>query len=374
MVIFVEAVILDKQMYFYDSAEIDDFCNAIKEKKILIVSGERCKKLSVVKSIIGKIQNVCYFSDFSPNPTYESVVKGVDVFKRNNCDAVLAIGGGSAMDVAKCIKLFSTMKDDENYLIQPFMENGIPLYVVPTTSGTGSEATKFAVIYYNGLKQSVMHESIIPSVVLLEPNVLENVPEYQKKVTMLDALCHAIESFWSVNSTEQSRLYSKKALEIIFANMESYLNNEFSGNKNMLSAANIAGRAINISQTTAAHAMCYKITSMYGIAHGHAAAIVLPKIWRYMLYNTDNCIDSRGKIYVESIFKEIALAMKCDTVEGAISKIEKLLENLEIHSPKVEKKDLDEMILSINIERLKNNPIRLKKENIKEIYIKVFEK
>ena len=364
---------MGKQVYFHDSAGIEVFCNIMKEKKVLVVSGERCKKLSIVKDIIGKIQNVYYFSDFSPNPTYESVVKGVEIFKKNNCNAVLAIGGGSAIDVAKCIKLFSNMKDNENFLMQPFIENSIPLFVVPTTSGTGSEATKFAVIYYKGKKQSVTHESIIPNGVLLEPNVLENVPKYQRKATMLDALCHAIESYWSVNSTEQSRLYSKRALKLIFDNMELYLNNECLGNKNMLSAANIAGKAINISQTTAAHAMCYKITSIYGIAHGHAAAIVLPKIWRYMLCNIDNCIDSRGKDYVKNIFREIAVAMRCDTVEGAIDKIEKMLKDLEMQIPKVKNSDLDEMVLSINMDRLKNNPIKLEKESIKKIYIKVFE-
>ena len=100
---------MERQIYFHGSAEIEAFCNIMKEKKVLIVSGERCKKLSIVKDIVGKIQNVYYFSDFSPNPTYESVVKGIEVFKKNNCNAVLAIGGGSAMDVAKCIKLFSNM-------------------------------------------------------------------------------------------------------------------------------------------------------------------------------------------------------------------------------------------------------------------------
>lgn len=365
---------MERQIYFHGSAEIEAFCNIMKEKKVLIVSGERCKKLSIVKDIVGKIQNVYYFSDFSPNPTYESVVKGIEVFKKNNCNAVLAIGGGSAMDVAKCIKLFSTMKDNENFLMQPFIENSIPLFVIPTTSGTGSEATKFAVIYYKGKKQSVTHESIIPNGVLLEPNVLENVPKYQRKATMFDALCHAIESYWSVNSTDQSRLYSKRALEIIFDNMESYLNNEYLGNKNMLIAANTAGKAINISQTTAAHAMCYKVTSMYGIAHGHAAAIMLPKIWRYMLYSMNKCIDPRGKSYVDGIFKEIALSMNCDTVEDAINKMEILLKGLQMQIPEVKNSDLDEMTLSVNTDRLKNNPVKLEKENIKEIYIKVFEK
>ena len=86
------------------------------------------------------------FSDFKPNPLYESVVKGVELFKKNGCGAIIAVGGGSAMDVAKCIKLYSNMNEGENYLRQTIVPNDIPLLAVPTTAGTGSEATRFAVI------------------------------------------------------------------------------------------------------------------------------------------------------------------------------------------------------------------------------------
>ena len=90
---------------------------------------------------------------------------------------------------------------------------------------------------------------------------------------MMDAFCHALESFWSVNSTEESRRYSKEAIELVLENMEEYLLNTTDGNAGMLLAANIVGKAINITQTTARHAMCYKITSLFGCAHGHAAVL-----------------------------------------------------------------------------------------------------
>ena len=95
---------------------------------------------------------VVSFSDFQPNPLYESVVKGVALFHQEQCSLIAAVGGGSAMDVAKCIKLYSNMDSSENYLKQTIVPNDVPLLAVPTTAGTGSEATRYAVIYFNGEK------------------------------------------------------------------------------------------------------------------------------------------------------------------------------------------------------------------------------
>ncbi|MBR0425251.1 MAG: iron-containing alcohol dehydrogenase, partial [Clostridia bacterium] len=140
------------------------------------------------------------FRDFQPNPLYESVVKGVELFNDEKCDSIMAVGGGSAMDVAKCIKLYSNLPGDGTdgaWLKAEIVPNSIPFIAMPTTAGTGSEATRYAVIYYNDAKQSVTSESFIPSTVLMDPNALKTLPLYQKKATMMDALCHAIESFWS---------------------------------------------------------------------------------------------------------------------------------------------------------------------------------
>lgn len=308
------------------------------------------------------------FSDFQPNPLYESVVKGVELFREKCCDVIIAIGGGSAMDVAKCIKLYSNMNPEINYLEQRIVSNDVPLFAVPTTAGTGSEATRYAVIYYNGEKQSVTDYSCIPSAVLMDSSVLKTLPEYQKKATMLDALCHAIESYWSVNSTEESKCYSQEAIQIIMNNKDSYLANQDEGNANMLRAANIAGKAINITQTTAGHAMCYKITSLYGIAHGHAAALCLSKLWAYMLDNTDKCIDVRGEEYMNSVFKDIASCMGCEDKYKAVKKFCEFVDSLNFTNPKVNIGDYERLSSSVNIDRLKNNPIALDYDTIKMLY------
>lgn len=313
--------------------------------------------------------SVIRFDDFEPNPDYRSVVEGVNAFVVNSCDLIVAIGGGSAMDVAKCIKLYSNMDHDKNYLTQEIVANDVPFAAIPTTSGTGSEATRYAVIYYKGEKQSVTHESCIPTTVFLDSSVLETLPEYQKKSTMLDALCHSIESFWSVNSTDESKAYSKQAIELILDNIDAYLANDGVGNENMLRASHIAGKAINITQTTAGHAMCYKLTSMYGIAHGHAAALCVNKLWPYMIENTEKCIDGRGVEYLDKVFCEIADAMGCDSHQGACEKFAQILKDLKLSTPTVESNDdYDVLKNSVNIVRLKNNPVSLDEAAIDMLY------
>ncbi len=301
------------------------------------------------------------FSDFSPNPTYESVVSGVAAFKASGAGIIIAVGGGSAIDVAKCIKLYSNLDSSVNYLKQSIIGNSIPLIAVPTTAGTGSEATKFAVIYYNNEKQSVTHESIIPQVVFFAPESLASLPEYHKKAAVMDALSHAVESFWSINATEESRKYSQQAIQLIRKTLKGYFDDNPDCNIKMLEAANYAGKAINITQTTAGHAMCYKITSLLGYAHGHSAALCNAVLWPYMV---EHAGDNLKKIFIE--------LAKCfgrdNAIDGARAFID-IIHNMDLDIPI----SLDETLImklaeSVNPVRLKNNPIELKKEVIKDLY------
>ena len=315
-----------------------------------------------------------YFSDFQPNPTYESVCKGIKEFKESQSKFILAIGGGSSLDVAKCIKLFSTLDENISYLEQEYKDNDITLIAVPTTAGTGSEATKYAVIYYQGKKQSITHNSIIPSIVLFDSKMLESLPLYQKKATVLDALSHSIESYWSVNSTMESKEYAKEAILIINKYFDDYLSGDNNVNEKMLFAANLAGKAINITQTTAGHAMCYKLTSLYGISHGHAACLVNAFLLPFMTNHLDKCIDSRGKDYVTSVFNELFKVLNLHDINELNEYLEKLLDKLDLFDIKVNNDDLEELVSSVNLDRLKNNPIKLDKEDIYEIYDSLFKK
>lgn len=324
------------------------------------------------------------FSDFTPNPLYEQVCNGIELLKTSDCDTILAVGGGSAIDVAKCIKLAVWAKEGNAAIIPPLVSTRVacdgaklPFIAIPTTAGTGAESTHNAVMYYEGAKQTVTNDSVLPDYAVLEPSVLKTLPLYQKKCTMMDALCQGIESWWSVNSTEESYEYSRKTIELIMANWQKYIfENDEEAAKQIMVAANYGGKAINITQTTAAHAMSYKITSLYKLPHGHAVAVCLPEIWEYMLDNTEKCIDSRGQEYLRGIFNKIAKAMGCNTPVEAIALFCQMMVEMELKNPVAvnREKELEVLSTSVNPVRLKNNPVALEQESITTIYSTIVNK
>ena len=324
------------QQTFYDFSAFEII---LKGKKPLLVCDDAFDSFGIELPC-----EYARFSGFKSNPLYEDVVSGIKVLRQSNCDFIVAIGGGSSIDAAKGVKYYS--------------QADIPIMAVPTTSGTGSEATHFAAIYKGGEKLSIAADRLLPDYVILQPDTLKTLPVYQKKCTMLDALCQAIESWWSKKATPESAGYSQKAIKLILDNMDSYLKNEYEGNKNMLAASNWAGKAINITTTTAPHAMSYKLTSLYGLPHGHAVALCLPKVWRHM-----------------NNFDGIAKAVGKQNCEEAVSFFEKLLRDLEISPPgkKARAGDLDILTNSVNVERLRNNPVPLNNHTIYELYKEILE-
>ena len=356
-------------------AALDKWISDNGIKRLMLVCGGSFRFLPGISEKIDIIRSgkttVIRFSDFKPNPSYESVVAGVELFRKKKCDGIIAIGGGSAIDVAKCIKLFSNMESDGKYgefLKTEIVPNEIPFLAMPTTAGTGSEATRYAVIYYEGKKQSVTSESCIPHSVLMDPGVLVTLPLYQKKATMMDAFCHAIESFWSVNSTSESKEYSKEAIGGILANMEGFLSNDEAGNAGMLMAAYVAGKAINITQTTAGHAMCYKITGLFYVSHGHAAALCNRALFPWMLDHTDRCNDPRGEEYLKKTFDELGRAMGCSCGRDGAEKLDNIIRKLEFFVPTANEEQFAELRTGVNPDRLKNNPVVLDENAINELY------
>ena len=346
--------------------------------KVFVVCDSSFPFLNIKSDIENMGKPHVLFSDFTPNPLYEQVCKGIDLFQITKCDSILAVGGGSAIDVAKCTKLAVLAKEGNAALIPPLVStrvecdgSKIPFIAIPTTAGTGSESTHNAVMYYEGAKQTVTNDGVLPDYAILEPSVLKTLPLYQKKCTMMDALCQGIESWWSVNSTEESYEYSRKTIELIMANWRKYIfENDDEAAANIMLAANYGGRAINITQTTAAHAMSYMITSLYKLPHGHAVAVGLPEIWEYMIGHMDKCLDKRGQEYLDDIFSDIANAMGAKTPTEAIDIFREIMLELEFVNPESSNRDeeLNVLSTSVNPVRLKNNPILLDPDTIKHMY------
>lgn len=336
--------------------------------KILLVCGKKTAQTDIGQHLLKEPLICAVFSDFEPNPAYGHVLQALKVFEENSCDAILALGGGSAMDIAKCVKAFYGMPPLVNFLEQTVVPNKILLAAVPATAGTGSEATSFAVVYYKDRKYSVEDSSLVPELVLMDASLLETLPGYQKKVTMLDAFCHCVESYWSKNATAESQKYAEEGLCLIIRNYRMYLDGSESAAQNMLLAANYAGKAINIAKTTAAHAMCYQMTKLYGLPHGHAASLCLAAVWKY----TWQFARQQGNRDVLKSLEKVADCLGCGTIEAAIRLYMDLLQELGIWFDAVcSREDISVLAGSVNEGRLKNHPVAFGQEIIKEMYMEI---
>lgn len=357
---------------------LQEILETIGCRKLFMVIDSSYPFLNIKDSIQETAVTKVCFSDFTPNPLFEDVCKGINLFQDEHCDAILAVGGGSSIDVAKCIKLAVLASVGRESLIPPLVSNRLdidgtrmPFIAIPTTAGTGSESTHNAVMYYKGAKQTVTNDGILPDYAILEPSVLKTLPLYQKKCTMMDALCQGMESWWSVNSTDKSRDYSKTAVELITRYWRSYIfENDSLAAAQVMTAANYAGRAINISATTAAHAMSYKITSMYKIPHGHAVAVCLPRIWEYMVAHPEKCIDPRGQKFMQRIFDSISDSLGTGNPYEAIDYFRSMMAQLELYDPAATNREDELTVLagSVNPIRLMNNPVELTHDILYQLY------
>lgn len=350
----------------------DKDCDAMKRylrelhcKQVLLVHGHSMNQFKIGQFLNNLPQTmgikVHRFNDYSVNPCIESAIKGAMFCKEQKCDLIIACGGGSAIDVAKCIRLFIECDMTKQNFWKNIVPGRLPFIAIPTTAGTGSEATHFAVVYVNGEKKSIAEKKNIPQAVVFTPEVLEKLPAKQKIATYLDSYCHCVESFWSKKSTTESRLYASEALRILNG-AESYLWNDCEPvyYSPMLFAAHYAGCAINISETTAAHAMCYKLAGMFNIPHGQAAAICLVYLWEYMLEKIDNSNGS-GNTELKKVFSSIADALGEKSAGEVIVKLRKILERggcLPL-GKKIEGDAAEILAQSVNIQRLNNHPTTL---------------
>lgn len=309
-----------------------------------------------------------YFSSFHVNPLKEDVLYAKKEFLAHECDGIISIGGGSAMDTAKVVKLFLCESSDS--LGEEEKSAGFAHIALPTTAGTGSESTRHAVIYEDGKKCSICREQNLPDAVILDARFLKTLPERHKKATYFDALCQAIESMWSMRADEQSVLYSKWAIQLLLTNREDYFQNHHEVDGLILQGANFAGKAINRTTTTAAHAMSYALTHEYGIPHGEAVALCLPGVWKVLLEKKEqHCRD------LSACFALLRELFHTTSDEETLQKyIEILKEASMTCSLSISEKEIDYLTDSVNLLRLSNFPYPLSKEEIRMIYRELVQK
>lgn len=348
--------------YIYPGAieNIEKVLLKIKVKNILLVRGNQSFIKSGAKDAFTNIfdkYNVVEFSDFSVNPKLEEANHGYDLFKSNNIDIIIAIGGGSVIDTAKIIKYLAIQENSKNI--------NIPFIVAPTTAGTGSEATHFAVVYIDGVKDSWAHDALIPTVAIVDADLLNGQSKYQIAVSGLDAFAQGVESFWSVNATEESKDYSEKAIKLMWDNLENAVSGSKEALKKITEGSNWAGKAINISKTTAAHALSYSLTSEFNIPHGHAVSLFLPYFITYNFYlkNKNSDSHSNNKDILEKLMKLFSIEDVFKLEENVKNFISNLGVEINFLKMGITKDDLMTTLNSANPERLRNNPRKYNVEN-----------
>jgi alcohol dehydrogenase class IV len=348
---------------------------------LFMIAGKYSYELSGAASFFSSLldkKRCVRFSEFSANPKINDLNRALDAFKNSKARLIISVGGGSAIDLAKLVKYFTAADiDPEECLEKNSVENTstLPLLAVPTTAGTGSEATHFATLYPGLKKISIAAKQILPSHVWLNFEFTTSLSPYQTACTGFDALAQAIESYWAVASTHQSRQDSAKALQMCMQHLEGAVLTPTSEHRTgMLEAAYLAGKAIDVSKTTAAHALSYSLTAHYGLPHGHAVAMTLPAIFELNAATAGTDVnDPRGVAHVHTVMNELCKLIGADSPMRAARRIRTLMARIGLTDTWFSEHGFDKfkaqdiIMKEVNLDRVANNPRRLDRVLVEQI-------
>ncbi len=300
------------------------------------------------------------FSEYHPNPELQDVLPAVDMFRKGLCDGIISIGGGSAMDTAKAVKAILYSGSMENAIAGCFQEHEeIPHLAIPGTAGTGAEATQNAVVYLENRKVSLSHPALQPEGVILDADLLDTLPEYHKKSAALDALSQGIESWWSRSATEDSRVHAYLAVLGILDNLKAYLEGDPHAAEEMLDASFQSGKAIQITRTTAAHAMSYPLTKQTGLAHGHACMVTLPVLWEKM----------QDMEEMKELLSDLAGEMRLSDPQMVPKLLRGIMYDLGMKIPEMpDGETLNQLTMAVNPDWLRNHPVDMTAEDVRNVY------
>ena len=352
-----------KQRIYIGEASLNNLDIILQEysaKKVFLVRGKKsyelCGAQSRLNSILKKVGvQIFEFHDFEDNPKIEDLDRGLLQLRVYHPDLILAIGGGSVLDMAKLLRFFYSYSGNKIGRVFEKIENLLPLIVIPTTAGTGSEATSFAVLYKNKVKYSVSHEDILPEIAFIDPYFTYNISRYLTACTGFDALAQAIEAYWNLNATNESDVFAVKAIKLLWPNLPLAINNPTKEVRNSMSeGAYWAGCAINITKTTAPHAFSYPFTTYYGYPHGHAVALTFPF---FMEYNVGSILLKHGTVFDKMI--RLMEILNITNVNECKSLLCDYIENIGLDLKLPANFDHRIILSNINVQRLSNNPVRI---------------
>ncbi len=331
------------EVFFGNDAieKIGEYARKLGERAFLVVDNEM-KKIGVLNKVINlltrvNMETVCY-GKVVPSPVYSQVYEAAELAKMKRCDFVIGLGGGSCMDFAKGVAIAATHEEDfcqfiyggSSEVLLP-TKRTLPILAIPTTAGSGSQVTPYAVFVNPKfkLKTTIKSPYIFPRVVIVDPKLTISMPPNLTASTGVDALAHAMESYINVSKSNPfSDLVALEAIKIISENLRRAVLNggDLLAREKMAWGSTLAGMAISQAGTTLVHAMSYPLTGRFTIPHGIAVAILLPEMvrdtWKFSQEKFANIAKAMG-IYVDDLTVD-------EQAKRARGKIRELLKDIGI--------------------------------------------
>ena len=347
--------------------------------KALVVTDKPLMTTGIVEKVTQLLEasgiNSIVYDGAQPNPTVENVNDGIDIYKKENCDVIIAVGGGSPIDCAKGIGLVITnggsIKDYEGL---DMSEKPTPPFIaVNTTAGTASEMTRFTIITDTDrhVKMAIVDWHVTPDVSINDPELMLSMPVFLTAATGMDALTHAIEAYVSINATPLTDSAAMKSIELISQYLRPAVANgeSLEARDKMAYAEFLAGMAFNNAGLGHVHAMAHQLGGFYNLPHGVCNAVLLPHVEKF---NLIACPDRFVDIAI-ALGEEVDGLSDMDAADEALEAIQRLSEEVGIPAGLKELgvKEKDMPILAENA--LKDacgftNPRKATKKDIIQIY------
>jgi alcohol dehydrogenase len=279
------------------------YCKKLSAKTIFLATDPEIKQTNWFHEIENQVVklklNYLIYSNISPNPRDYEVMEGASVFKENDCNIILAVGGGSVIDCAKGIGIISSNhKHISEYEGVDKIHKPIPPMVcIPSTSGASADVSQFAIInnIEKRYKMAIISKAIVPDISLVDPLVLCTMPPFLNSCTGMDALSHAMEAFVSNASSSFTDMYAIEAIKLIHHNLELTLKspNDLQARGKMMLASLYAGLAFSNASLGCVHSMAHSLGGFLDLPHGECNAILLPHV---VNFNFNSAVDKYKKV------------------------------------------------------------------------------
>ena len=280
------------------SKSLGEICKKLGVKNPLIVTDAGIVKLGLLRDALSSLALLeiahTLYSEVQADPADTLILDATKICTQNNCDAVIGFGGGSSMDVAKVVAVLAKgeQKLDEIYGVDNIKSSRLPLMQIPTTAGTGSEATMVAVITTGATtKAGVVSRTLLADSIILDAELTLGLPPHITAATGIDAMVHAIEAYTSARlKNPMSDAIAKEALRLLAGSIKETVHNgtNLNARENMLLGAMYAGQAFANAPVAAVHALAYPLGGQYHIPHGLSNSLVLPHVLRFNASKADD--------------------------------------------------------------------------------------